>query len=102
MTYDLDVKIEQIKTGLATAEQKLGEFEEIGRQAEGKLSSSFVEHLEELQHQKKLLAEHLSTIENEKVQSWQESNFGNDVVDVAQNMLDSINKRLKKLSTHAD
>ena len=100
MTYDLESKIEQIKAGLEVAEQKLGEFEEMGRQAEGKLSSSFVAHLEELRLQKKLLAEHLATLEKEKIQSWQESNFGNDVVDVAQSMLDRVNKLLNKLSTH--
>ena len=100
MTYDLESKIEQIKSGLEAAEKKFGEFEEMGRQAEGKLSSSFVEHLEELQLQKTLLAEHLSTLEKEKIQSWEESNFGKDVVDVAQSMLDRVNKLLNKLSTH--
>ncbi len=100
MTYDIESKIEQLKSGLAAAEQKSGKFEKMGQQAKGKLSESFIEHLEELRQQRELLAEHLAALEKEKVQAWQQSNFGNDMVDVAQKLLDGINKLLHKLSTH--
>ena len=100
MTYDLDSKIIQIKAGLKAANEKLEKLEATASQAKGnKISESFNHRLTEMRVQKKLLTEHLSALEVEKAQSWQQSNFGNEMVNVAHQLLERVDKFLHSLST---
>ena len=95
-------QIEELKSRLQSVEAKLEEMEGVAASAGGKLSESYVEHMEELKHQKELIHKHISELELDDAQSWQKSDFGHDLVAVAGKLIDKIDQLLERKVSHSD
>jgi hypothetical protein len=98
MTYNLKQRIEEIETALVRAKSRLDELEQVADRANWKLSDSYRDKIDDVRVQKELMEKHLAAFEIEKIQSWESSTFGNDLVKLAESMItraDALLSRLK-------
>jgi hypothetical protein len=98
MTYNLKQRIEEIETALVRAKSRLDELEQVADRANGVLSDSYKDKIDDVRVQKELMEKHLAAFEIEKIQSWESATFGNDLVKLAGSIInraDALISRVK-------
>ena len=93
---NFETQVIELQARLSKIEAKIAELEEIANQVQGKLSESFTGHIDDLKQQQVLLTRHISAIEQDQVRSWEKSNLGNDLVNVARDLINRIDSLLSK------